>query len=82
MLPRVQFWFEQPCRPNSIFFRILLLFLSYFYFVYMFCLNVNISPTCVSGACRGQKGTSDPMELELQIFVGYQGSVSEPIANK
>lgn len=37
----------------------------------MFCLHVCICTTCVSGASRGQKRVSDPVELELQMLLSY-----------
>lgn len=34
------------------------------------CMCVCLFPSCTPGAHRGQKDASDPLELELQMFVG------------
>lgn len=41
-----------------------------FHFVCMTVLSVCID-ACVPGACVGQRGALDPLELDLQIFVTH-----------
>lgn len=36
-------------------------------FVWHVCLGI----TCVPGACRGQNKALDPLNLELQVIVGF-----------
>lgn len=37
----------------------------------MLCLHVSVCASCVPGACGGQKKLLNPLELELQMFVGH-----------
>lgn len=39
--------------------------------VQIFCLHVCLCSTSMSGACKGQKGALDPLELDMEPVVSY-----------
>lgn len=54
--------------PACLFIR----FTEYYVGVWMFCLHVYLYTMYVVGAHGGQKKTSDPLELVLQMVVSHQ----------